>query len=237
MNKTTIAMVKPNWCGRVECDECLNYAGDKSVWCPQRKGVFNRAIEEQEEWDHDRMIEDLAHKSIAAAQEAVKAALANSRRLMPEYWAKCVAQRSKAASAGSFYDLTAEEINAALDDSLWCEMKHPSIMAGCTAYATLIPGGHYGLVDIATLPDDAVLTCEDRKGTGMVSLTIHLEKDQAPKTDETWLIVGEDNGQQVVFTFHPGEPVSPSVTKMDAVPGTMTKQQALALGFNKAKIV
>jgi hypothetical protein len=165
-------------------------------------------------------------------------AINNSKRIMPEYWAKCLTQRSKVVSAGSFYDLAAEQIERALEAAIWKKAEHPSIMAGCTAYVTEnMPYGYYGLIDINTLDDDVVLTCEDRKGTGMVSLTVHIDKEFLPIARYTWLIIGEDNGEQVVFTFHPGEPVSPSFTQMGKVPATLTKQQALDLGFNKAKIV
>ena len=56
---------------------------------------------------------------------------------------------------------------------------------------------------------------------------------------ETWLIVGPaDNGEPVVFTFHPGEPVPRATTSTEDLPvGTkLTKEEAITLGFNLAKV-
>lgn len=63
--------------------------------------------------------------------------------------------------------------------------------------------------------------------------------EKGPATEETWLIIGKEEGTDVVFTFHPGEPVRPSVVEVKDCPdGTkLTKDQAIALGFDLAKIV
>ena len=63
--------------------------------------------------------------------------------------------------------------------------------------------------------------------------------EKGPEVEDTWLIVGKEDGVDVVFTFHPGEPVRPSVVEAKDCPdGTkLTKEQALNLGFDLAKIV
>ena len=51
-------------------------------------------------------------------------------------------------------------------------------------------------------------------------------------------IIGNEEGHDVVFTFHPGEPVRPSLLEVsDCHNGTkLTKVEALNLGFDLAKV-
>ena len=52
------------------------------------------------------------------------------------------------------------------------------------------------------------------------------------------LILGKEKGEEVVFTFHPGEPVRP--TQLPAVPElvgkTVTMETAFLLGFEYVKV-
>ena len=88
-------------------------------------------------------------------------------------------------------------------------------------------------------PDDAMFVIADPKNTGKVSLMIWGWCDgNRLLTDETWVIIGPNDGEDVVYTFHPGEPVPRATTSTEELPvGTkLTKAEALALGFNLAKV-
>lgn len=169
----------------------------------------------------------------------VEIALRNTRDTLKEYFENTCKQRLE-NGAGSVYDgiKTTAEMKKALFGAFWKKAEHPDVMPGCQAYVTKdIKGGHLGLLKIADLPDNVIITASDPKGTGKVSMTVSGEK--GPEVEDTWLIVGKEDGVDVVFTFHPGEPVRPSVVEVKDCPdGTkLTKEQALNLGFDLAKIV
>ena len=178
-------------------------------------------------------------KEIVQDTSEVRSALAKTQTYLSDYFENTCKQRL-AGGVGSVYDGIEEiaDMEDALYSAYWKKAEHPDVMPGCQAYVTKdIKGGHLGLLKIADLPDGAVITASDPKGTGKVSMTVTGEK--GPEVEETWLIVGNEDGHNVVYTFHPGEPVRPSVVEVKDCPnGTkLTKEQAIALGFDLAKIV
>lgn len=144
------------------------------------------------------------------------------------------------SGTGSIYSKisTVADMRQYLIVSPWEKAENPNVAPGCTAYKTSnITSGQYGMVPVAEQPDNTIFTIEDQKGTGKVSLVMQGAGRIPAK--ETWLIVGlADNGEPVVFTFHPGEPVPRATTSTEELPvGTrLTKKEALALGFNLAKV-
>lgn len=174
--------------------------------------------------------------------EIINAAIDETKALLGEYFANTCKQRLF-NGAGSRYETIegVDEMESYLRLAAWVPAEHPDVIPGCTAYRTTgIPGGRFGLVRIADLPDDVKIVASDPKGTGKVSMTV--TGQQGPKVSETWLILGpeEVDGEirQVVYTFHPGEPIRPSMLEVKDCPdGTvLTKAEALALGFELAKV-
>lgn len=169
----------------------------------------------------------------------VRAAIRTTEQYLGDYFDKTCRSRL-ADGVGSIFEgiEDIDDMKAELISAYWERAEHPDVMKGCTAYKTKdIKGGHLGLLNIADLPDDVVITASDPKGTGKVSMTVSGEK--GPEAEETWLIIGEDEGHDVIFTFHPGEPVRPSIVEVKDCPdGTkLTKEQAINMGFDLAKIV
>jgi len=175
--------------------------------------------------------------SQSSANTVVTNAIKNIQAMMPEYWGKTCQQRL-AGGAGSCYDsfTTAEEIEQALLSANWEKTTHSAVSAECKVFKTQL-AGRFGLVRIADVADDAVFTADDRKATGRISLTIAGQKGKV--VEETYLIVGQEQGQEVCFTFHPGQPILPSKVSTDEFPhgSTVTKEQAMSLGFEWAKLI
>lgn len=172
------------------------------------------------------------------ASKPVYDAIYNIATMMPEYWEKTLAQRISTGTGSVYSSIeNIEEMEIKLLNSSWTPADHPAVAPGCKAYVTKdIKGGCYGMVPVADQPNDAVFVIEDQKNTGKVSLV--LQGAGRIPAEETWIIIGEEQGKEVVFTFHPGEPVPKATTSTEELPvGTkLTKAEALALGFNLAKV-
>lgn len=167
----------------------------------------------------------------------VNTAISNTKKFLSEYFSNTLAQRL-AGGAGSCYDQfdSAENLEIALRRANWEETTHKDVMEGCKVFKTNLPG-RFGLVKIAELSDSVKIIADDRKGTGCISLTVSGTKGNI--VEETYLIIGEEKGEDVVFTFHPGEPIRPSnVSTSEIAHGDIvSKSKAKELGFDFAKIV
>lgn len=169
----------------------------------------------------------------------IEIAIANIARLAGEYWAKTLAQRAGAnpLAAGSIYDgATAEDVERMVRSAAWEPYSHPAVMADCTAFRAQLPG-RMGIVELSKLDPATPVVLDDRKGTGAVSATVKGVRGEV--TDFSVLILGKEQGEEVIFTFHPGDPVRPSQVKTE--PGLHGKQvtveEAMKLGLLTAKIV
>lgn len=167
----------------------------------------------------------------------VQSAITTSRQVMEGYWLSTLTQRLP-GGAGSIVDgfASAEALEKALFAAEWEDYSHPALMAGTKGFKTAL-SGTLGIVNLSTLPKEAEVTLDDRKSTGFVSCTV--AGAQGETVDFLVLIVGEHEGKEVVFTFHPGEPVAPSRVKADeGLHGKkLTVKEAKALGLTTAKIV
>ena len=189
----------------------------------------------------------------AQAKAKVREAYDNSRELIPEYLHKTAMQRLPECGAGSVFDNPTMFVNESSEnrandlldnlfgnDLNWEERTHPDVLPGCKAYVASAPEleGRNGIIDIDNLPDETEFVALDYKDTGKVSIGV--ESVPGERTDEVWVIIGEEQGKDVIFTFHPGEPVRPSEVEVGKVcehGDVLTKEQVKALGFDKAKIV
>lgn len=168
----------------------------------------------------------------------------NLLKLLPEYAAKTLAQRCPGPQAcGSVWDQphTWEELKS-LD---WTENSRPPLnsIPGCRYFYTLNLGGTLGVIWLPHLPTSTIVTLDDRKNTGKISAVIkrteiELTTCSLAHTNFTTLITGEENGMQVVFTVHPGDPVRPSqvVTEPGLHGKNITVAEALEMGLTIAKL-
>lgn len=167
----------------------------------------------------------------------VREAIENTKRTLPDYWQNTLRGRLK-GGVGSIYEqfYSAKELEKALLDANWEETTHPAVSEDCRVFRTNLEG-RFGIVEISKLPADAVLVADDRKNTGRVAMTVKgVVGDIVPYT---YLITGKEDGVDVVFTFHPGEPIRPSIVEVkDLNHGAkVSKAYAKELSFDLAKIV
>ena len=181
--------------------------------------------------------------------EFVKKALDNAKKIIMgkdkqgnnrTYLDVMLGQRIEGSNnAGSSYVVSSpEKLYEELISQEWEETTHPDVMPGCRVFKTNLAGLE-GILNLDDLPDNVELYAIDPKETGKIGIGAgEVEKTPA---QETYLIVGKEkiNGkdEDVVFTFHPGEPVRPSEVETKEIPdGTrLTKEAAEKLGFTKVK--
>lgn len=168
---------------------------------------------------------------IAQAVEAIK-------NLDPAYWQQTLIQRLSGGAGSQVIGISdAASLEEALLSAHWESYSHEAVQEGCCAFVTHDLKGRLGIIELASLPTDTVVTLDDRKNTGKVSATV--KGVLGPEVDFTVIILGIEDGVEVVFTFHPGAPVSPSQVQCQT--GMHGKQvtiaEALGMGLAMAKIV
>ena len=167
--------------------------------------------------------------------DRVRTAIARTREQIPAYWESCLAQRSAGSptAAGSVYELTPVQIEAALLGASWVPYEHPGVGAGCKAFSAAI----VGLSDVVRLAGfDAtdLVTLIDPKATGFVEASVVGVRDEK---DFSVVILGDNDGSEVVFTFHPGAPIQPSRIPAEGNVGrVITVGEAIKMGLTWAKV-
>lgn len=172
------------------------------------------------------------------ANQRVAQAIATTQEVLPDYWASTVAQRLPSSGAGSLMRGYASAV--ALEEALvradWVAYSHPDLLPECAAFISHTLGGTQGLVKLVDLPHEQLVTLDDRKNTGMLSCVVSGCASEA--VDYVVMILGPEEGREIVYTFHPGAPVRPSV--VIAEPGSHGRQvtvaEAQAMGFELAKV-
>ena len=173
----------------------------------------------------------MSNTRVVAAIDAIKAIDAG-------YFASTLNQRLPATGAGSIVDGfdSAEELEKALRNAEWEGYSHEALAAGTIGFKTYGITGRIGIVDIDSLPADQMVTLDDRKNTGIVSATV--QGVLGAQIGYTVAILGDENGQEVLFTIHPGDPVMPSKVPAKDLHGvTVSRDEALKMGLVTAKIV
>ena len=178
--------------------------------------------------------------------ERVRDAIQRTKDLEPEYFNNTLAQRSGLnvkGRRGSFYPLEPAEIEKAIMEASWYKYDHTEISKGCRGAFARIPG-NLGVVELALLAPETMLVAiaaHDRE-PGYCDLLLEGTTPLQSVTHTT-LILGLDptHDRELMFTFHPGDPIKPSdivSVKNEVKPGqVLTLKEAQALGFNYTKVV
>ncbi len=155
------------------------------------------------------------------------------------YFDAMISQRIEGPkNSGSSYNMTEEELINTLKSIDYVEVEHPDVQEGCKCFKTDLKG-LVGIIDIENLTDDTKFWAIDPKNTGKISVgASNVSKVQA---DESYVIVSQEEineeKQWVVATFHPGEPVRPSLITTDQIKDgqLLTKEDIEKCGFSKVK--
>jgi len=178
-----------------------------------------------------------AYEDTQNATSVVVNAINTSKEKMLDYWNNTLNQRSMKSEmvAGSRYDMSPEQIENSLLNADWTPYSHENVKAPAKAFKANI-AGYEGLVKLKTLPKDKTVVLDDRKNTGKVSVVA--DGVLGKKVNHTVILIGPHEGSEVVWTFHPSDPIMPSV--VDAGEGMngkeITVQEAIEMGFEYAKL-
>jgi len=182
--------------------------------------------------------------------DRVRAAVENTKRLAPGHWRSTLEQRCgltvKGRKQGSFYELEMPEIEREVLQARWYLYDHPGIMKGCVGTFAKI-SGKLGIIALEELsPDTQFVTIDahDRE-PGFCELLLNGPPVLQQTARHTTLILGPNEeskeGEEIVWTFHPGDPILPTetFTKKDVLKKgqCFSRDEAMAIGFKYAKMV
>lgn len=141
--------------------------------------------------------------------------------------------------AGSGYPTTAEQLEEKVIHANWNETTHHAVREGCRVFTAPI-GGYLGIVNLSTLDlqqELFIINPKNERNTFGVGLIA----EKGDWSELTYLISGFIDNSEVVFTFHPGEPIAVSDEGWDGqghnVGDSITVQQAIEYGFEYAKAI
>jgi hypothetical protein len=161
----------------------------------------------------------------------------------PDYLSRTIETRTPEHRAGSYFDMTPDQLKQELFKAKWEPYNpldaqgNPIIGGGARGYSATIPGGRLGLTPIDAIPETAKVYLIDPKGTGKWSVSTVGTSE--PHTDHVTMIVGPEDGgsnKPVVWTFHPGEPIRPSMLDTSALGGLLADAGLSADGLPESGI-
>ncbi len=178
---------------------------------------------------------------IAAATLTVIEAIRNTPR---DYMTSLLASRDAVTGIGSiFLKPTTKDT---LLEAAWENYQHPNIAAPARGFICQNMSGYVGIIRIIDLPEpqegEGLFLVPNSKKTGFVDAVWREKKGIArtsmPMVDFTVALIGPgDNGQDMIWTVHPGHPILPSTLKAEGdVEKAVTRDEAWAAGFEFAKV-
>jgi len=140
-----------------------------------------------------------------------------TRESLAPHWRGLLRSRIPGPEAsGSTFDVRdAADLVVRLAAARWEPFEHPDVRAPAAAFKTLDVGGRLGVVDLRSLPDSARVTLRDAHATGFLSAEV--DGALGPEVGHAVVLLGpDDDGSEVVYTFHPGDPAAPSTVRAGA---------------------
>ena len=169
------------------------------------------------------------------ATQRVREAIENTSA---EYLQKCLQQRLPGPQrAGSYYPYseTPVHLRSLLESVVWVPYEHPAVKAPAVAFRSALRGV-VDLVALADLSPEDRVSLEDPKGTGTVEGVLR-GQGHGVRAEHTTILIGPHEGEEVVWSVFPGDPIRPSSVPAEGRAGTtVTVAEALALGLTIAKV-
>ncbi len=169
--------------------------------------------------------------------------IAALKQTPPDYLNRTIETRTPDHRAGSYFDMTPDQLKQELFKAKWEPYNpldgegKPIISGGARGYRATIPGGRLGLTPIDVVPESARLYLIDPKGIGKWSVSTVGASE--PHTDQVTMIVGPEDGpgaKNIVWTFHPGEPVHPSALDTPALEALINEAGLTSKGLPESGI-
>lgn len=156
-----------------------------------------------------------------------------------DYLNKNLETRLEGSSNGSYYQVeSAEVLLNNLLKANWVEFYPVASVEGCRYFKSDLEGVN-GLSNLSSLPDELLVKLSDPKNTGKLSVCTSGIVENKIESEST-LILGPDEKELMVYTFHPGMPITPSSLKVEGryKDGyVISVKEAKLLGFDFAKNV
>lgn len=176
----------------------------------------------------------------------VRGAFKALQELLPAYYDKLLLSRAglingsiNPDAAGSIYPgFSPETLPTLIAQEEWQPYDHPDIAPGCFGFRAEHGDRAIGLMGVVDLwaYTYASITLEDPKNTGFVEAYVRCTSRHI--VTFTTAILGNEGGREVVFTFHPGDPISPSrVPAKDNIGRKVTRDDCIAMGLRYGKVV
>lgn len=146
-----------------------------------------------------------------------------------DYWRKTLNSRLSEGSGSRTMFGDPVELEAALRNVDWRPYQHEAIGPDCVAFVCDLPG----LLGVFPIIDTDRIRLSDPKGTGKICGEFIGGSMRMPHVGYTVIILGKEDGEEVVFTFHPGPPIRASEVEADPalvgrnVLGTFAKELGL----------
>jgi hypothetical protein len=169
------------------------------------------------------------------ARRRIAEAIARTVEHVPGHFEMTLASRQPGGTGSVFRSRTSRKD---LERAEWLRYDSPHVAPGCVSFVTYDLPGHLGVVPLADVPCGQRVRFEDPKGTGFPSVVTTVRGPVGPSVGSTTIILGDRHGREVVYTFHPGDPIPPSRIPTAACPveGEHDAALAWAIGFRWAKI-
>ena len=215
---------------------CIIY---KQIIKVQNMKTFQQYLREVEE-----NITDSETNEVDPTQR-VKMAFETLKDTDPTYYDNVFRQRSKQdnKAAGSVYDMSTSELKAKILSANWEEYYHPSINPPAVGFVSYDLEGTLGILDLKKAASKKIISYNDKvsftdpKNTGFAYAIVSASRGDNTHVTVALLGPHPKNSKEVVWTFHPGEPITENKLPLDLVGQTMTVQEAIEKGIQFAKVV
>jgi len=153
--------------------------------------------------------------------ERVRKAIMETKNLIPDYWKATLTQRLPGGNGSTMDANSVEELETKLLEANWEPYEHHAIEKGCVGFKTNDIGGFFGMISLEQVAYEAG-TYEPLKVVNPKGLPFsEVELTQSALRSHvkySVIILGQEQGKEVVFTVHPGHPCTPSKLPVEQYP-------------------
>jgi hypothetical protein len=178
----------------------------------------------------------------------VRQAIYNTKEQEPAHWRLCLENRSDTkARLGSYIPKhTPEQIDMLLERLQWEIYTHADVIEPAQAFIARNVRGRFGMMQIGDVPGSAVLKFITSKEKDKVEVVWEDHGTEGVEVDFLVLLVGPGDKDDIVWTFHPGDPIRPSTVNRywgklplhsaDQLGRRVSKEDAATVGIKWVKL-